>query len=195
VKPLNAALAKLSPAEIKKLESENLIASEEYADSASGKMKRDWYAAWTMRVKFYWTQRFPANQTVELTQAYRPVVGGSYIPASDNGGASVKPYCGGPQGLREIAILKQLHPAKNPDDIALWERTIKYILTTANNWDGSIRKFHLKVTGDSAEDIVVTCMPGLKRSGDASYELSHTDWRPTKDLDLLILQANKPEGR
>jgi len=136
VKPLNDSLAKLSPAEIKRLERQELISSEEYADSATGKMKRDWYAAWTMRVKFYWTQRFPAHQTVELTQTYRPVVGGSYIPANDSGNSNARRYCGGPEAFREIAELKQRHSTKSGDDISLWERTIRYILTTANNWAG-----------------------------------------------------------
>ena len=195
VKPLNQALAKLSPAEIKRLETEDLIASEEYADSATGKMKRDWYAAWTMRVKFYWTQRFPAHQTVELTQTYRPVVGGSYIPANDSGNSSARRYCGGPEAFREIAEFKQRHPAKNQDDISLWERTVRYILTTANNWNGPIRKFHVTVLSDASEDIVLTCLPGLKRTGDTRYEVSHSDWRPTAEIELMILQAHKPDGR
>jgi hypothetical protein len=132
-----------------------------------------------MRVQFYGTQRFPAHKTVTLTQTYQPVVGGSYIVASDDGSSSVGPYCGGVEALREIERVKQRHSA---GDIALWERRINFILTAANNWSGPIRNFHLTVLGDSPEDIALTCMPGLKRVGAARYELSQSDFRPNKDL-------------
>jgi len=70
------------------------------------------------------------------------------------------------------------------------------------------------VLADSAEDIVLTCMPGLRRVAPAHYELSLTglvltcmlgirrvaptryelsrsDFHPEQELELLILQPNK----
>ncbi len=195
LEPLNAGLLKLSPAERKRLETEELIVPGDFNPPLRSAGEHGWWAAWTMRVKFYWTQHFPAQQNVELAQTYRPVVGGSYVPANDSGRSSAKRYCGGPGALREIAQLKQRRPAKSEHDISLWERTFKYILTTANNWSGPVRQFHLTVLSDTPEDLALTCMPGLKKSGDKRYELSHSNWRPAKNLGLMILQTNKPEGR
>ena len=60
---------------------------------------------------------------------------------------------------------------------------------------GPIRKFHLTVLSDNPEDIVLTCMPGLKRTADTRYEVSHSDWHPTAEIELMILQTNRPEDR
>jgi hypothetical protein len=37
----------------------------------------------------------------------------------------------------------------------------------------------------------VTCMAGLKAVSSTNYELTRTDFRPDKELNLLILQPNK----
>ena len=64
-------------------------------------------------------------------------------------------------------------------------------LYTGNNWSGPIRRFHLIVNSDSPQDIVLTCMPGLKRISPTRYELTRTNFHPSTDLKLLILEPNK----
>jgi hypothetical protein len=100
----------------------------------------------------------------------------------------LKPYCGGADALEKIKKQKTLHPAKNSESPALLERRIQYILTTANNWSGPIRNFRLSVIPDAPDDIVVTCLPGLKPISPARYELVRSNFRPDKELDVLILQ-------
>ncbi len=143
---------------------------------------------WQARVQFYWTQRFPARSAVEVRHTYSPVVGGSYITATSDGASQVKPYCGGADTVEQVRKLKALHPPKDQDSPVLLERRIQYILTTANNWSGPIGSFHLSVTPDAPSDILVTCLPGLKRAAPARYELARKDFRPDKELELLILQ-------
>jgi hypothetical protein len=138
-----------------------------------------------MRVQFYWTQRFPAGKTVELTQTYRPVVGGTYYVPNNDDRFKRQPYCGGADALLRI---EQLHPAKSPTE---FERRIQYILTTANNWDGPIRHFKLSLVTDSPDDIVMTCMPDLKKVSSTRYELDHSDFHPDRELELFIFQAEK----
>ena len=142
-------------------------------------------------VQFYWTQHFPARAAVEITHTYRPVVGGSYVYMSDDGLRRIEPYCGGRDALDQITKLKREHPPKNPDDVLLFERQIQYILTTANNWKESIGKFHLSVVADSPADIMVTCMPGVKRTTPTQYELTRSNFRPERELELLLLQLPK----
>lgn len=190
LEPLNSALMKISPAERKQLEREGLIVQGDFNPPLSSTGKKGWYAAWTMRVRFYWRQRFPANKTVTLTQTYQPVVGGSYIGSGNDGSLSVKPYCGGAEALRQIEQVKQ-HHALNGGDFFLWERRINFILKTANNWSGPIRNFHLTVLSDDPEDITLTCTPRLKRVGATRYEFWQSDFHPSADLELMILQANK----
>ena len=118
---------------------------------------------------YYWTQQFPANSTIELVQRYQPVVGGSYILADDDGNSSIKPFCGASEALQRIKAVKKLYPVKNDGDVTLVERRIDYILTTANNWKGPVRNFHLAVLTDSPDDILVSCTPGLQRINATRY--------------------------
>ena len=144
---------------------------------------------WQTHVRYYWTQHFPAGAAVQVEHSYRPVVGGSYIAGSMSGASNVRPYCGGKAALDQIAALKKRHPAKKPDDPVLFEKTIQYILTTANNWSGPIGTFHLTVSTESPEEILLTCMAGVERTAPTRYELTARNFRPAKDLDLLILTA------
>lgn len=179
----SSAIKNVADAKFKELERDGLI---ELTNS------NGYQANWTERVKFYWRQRFPAHSDVVLVQSYRPVVGGSYIGGTDNGSYIVKPYCGGPDVIRRIAHVKHLlHPTDSENYVNMFENDIDFILTTGNNWSGPIRHFRLLVNGDSRLDIVLTCMPGLKRIGPTRYELTRTNFHPSSDLKLLILQPNR----
>lgn len=143
---------------------------------------------WQARIQFYWTQRFPAKTAVEVQHTYSPVVGGSFITPDSTGASELQPYCGGADAIDQIRKQKVLHPPKDRDSPALWERRIQYILTTANNWSGPIRSFRLSVVPDDPGDIVVTCMSGLKHIAPARYELVRSNFSPDRELELLILQ-------
>lgn len=188
LKPVYSALTKISPAQLKELAREGLLMSDD-CDAPFG--EEGYCAAWTMRVRFYWTQRFPANRAVTLTETYQPVVGGSYIvPPGEmrDRDSIVRRYCGGAEALRDIDEVMQKHQAF--ENFLLLERCIDFILRTANNWSGPIRNFHLTVLTDSREDITLACTPHLKRVGATRYEFSQSNFRPSADLKLMILQAN-----
>lgn len=175
-RPVLSAILKLAPARRKQMEKEEMIWQPN---------TNVWIAGWTERVKFYWRQRFPANRNVVLVQSYRPIPGGS-MAADDS--STVKPYCGGADALRRIAQTKHLYPLEPNGDVVMVENDIDFILTTGNDWSGPIRHFRLIVKSDSPQDIVLTCMPGLKRIGPTRYELTRTNFHPKSDLKLLILQ-------
>lgn len=73
----------------------------------------------------------------------------------------------------------------------LWENRVAYILTTANNWSGPIGRFHLTVTTTSPEDLLLTCMDGLKQVTPTEWELVRERYRPTGELELLILTGKR----
>lgn len=180
------AVRKLSEPQRKQLEKDEIVVSDEPPATPN----RSYWPFWTTKVQFYWTQHFPARGTIEVQHKYRPVVGGGYITATDTGASRVKPYCGGAEALAQIQAIKKRRSVKQ-DEPALFEKQIQYILTTANNWSGPIRDFRLSVVADSPDDIVLTCMPGLKRLAPARYELTRANYRPDRDLDLLILHAGR----
>ena len=195
LEPLNAALLRVPLETRQQLEKEQLIIPEEgFNPPLRSSGKTGWWATWTMRVQFYWEQRFPANSSVELTQTYRPIVGGSYIALDDPGETSIKPYCGTASTIRDIANVKKSHSVTTEFQPALFERRIDYVLTTGNNWDGAIRHFRVAVSTDNPDDIVLTCAEGFKRIGPTRYELVRSNFRPKDDLKLLILQPSAPEN-
>jgi len=183
-KRFEAALSRLSRTQRDQLEKHSWIECDEGHPRRCG-------AYWITHVQYYWVQHFPAGAALTVEHRYKPVVGGSYIPATYSGASSIKPYCGGADALARIAAYKKSHPAKTRDEIVLYEDRIQYILTTANNWNGPIGSFHLSVVTATPDDILVTCTPGLKRVTATQYEFSQPNFRPEKELDLLILTGSR----
>ena len=182
-----AALAKLPRPQQDQLEKDSWIECYDGQPRKCG-------AYWSTEIQYHWRQHFPAGAAVAVEHTYRPVVGGAYIVASSTGASSVRAYCGGAEALAQVAALKNRHPAKTRDDIVLWEKRVQYILTTANNWSGPIGNFKLTVTTEDREDLLLTCLPGLKRTAAAQYEFSQSNFRPEKELNLLILTAIRSEN-
>jgi hypothetical protein len=185
-----AAVKKLEPEKLAAFRKAELLVTDSVNESESDPDRRYW-PNWETRVQFYWSQHFPAGGTVEIRHSYRPVVGGSMITLSDDGTERVKPYCGGADAVKQIRDYKLAHPNLNPDEAVFLERQIQYILTTANNWHGSIREFHLSVNTLGTQDLLLTCMPGLRRIGQRHYELVRRDFHPEAELELSILQPNQ----
>jgi hypothetical protein len=189
--PLNTALLKLTPEQRTKLEAEKLIVAGDFHPPLTSASEHGWWATWSMHVQFYWSQYFPAGKTIELVQTYRPVIGGSYIPAGGDGTEIAAQHCANSATLKEIKTLIVKSPAKKDGDIAFYAKDIQYILTTANNWKGPIQKFNLTIETDRPEDILLSCMAGLKKIAPARYALSLINFHPDRELDLTILQARK----
>jgi hypothetical protein len=195
LQPLNHALLHVPKAVREELERQQLLVADEFNPPLPGTGKKGWWAMWSMHVSFYWKQRFPARSTVELVQSYRPVVGGSYVLANQSGKASLAGYCGTPHALQQIVEEKERHPLSNPEDIAYYERKVDYILTTANNWEGPIGHFRLTIATDSPDEILSSCMSGLRRMDATHYEAIRTHFRPARNLQILILQPPRLHSR
>jgi hypothetical protein len=79
--------------------------------------------------------------------------------------------------------------------LSLWWRSVQYILTTANNWSGPIKHFHLEIDSDAPDEILLTCMPSIKQTSPTRYEFDASDFHPERNLDLAILQPRKSPPR
>jgi hypothetical protein len=193
--PFNAEMVKIAPEERDKLEAEGLVQTEKFNIplEVTGK-KRGWCPRWTMRVEYSWTQVIPAHQVVEIMQVYSPALGGGYFMPSNDPSAYEASYCAPPETLQAIALMRgQADGGKNPAPL-LYEQAIDYTLTSANNWNGPIGIFHLTVLTRDPNDMLMTCFPGLQRTGPGKYELEKDNYRPSQDLRLMILQKTRPWG-
>jgi hypothetical protein len=189
VQPLNRAIMALTPERRRRLEAAGLIMPQDYYPALPGVGEHGWAALWSMRVQFYWTQHFPAGTAVELEQTYSPVVGGGYVPFGDHGARIAKAYCANAAAARKIeaGAAAPTPAAARQGEIAWYERNIRYILTTANNWRGPIDSFRLEILTDNPDDVVLTCLPGVRRVDPRRYELKRSRFRPNRNLDLDIL--------
>jgi hypothetical protein len=184
---MKAAIGKLPKAQLSQLQEEEVIVDE--AMQTAGKGDERFWPWWQTRIQFYWTQHFRANSTVRVSHTYAPVVGGSYI--DDDGSYIAERYCGTAASLQHIKELKAKLPKGEVPESILWWRSLGYILTTANNWNGPIRHFHLEIDSDAPDNVLLTCMPSIKKSSGTHYELDASDFRPGRNLDLVIIQPDK----
>ena len=185
---LKAAIQKIPSIERSQLEKQEWIVNEDL--DTTGKNDQSFWPWWQTRIQFYWTQHFPANGSVHISHTYVPIVGGSYI--DDDGSSIAERYCG-TATLQQIKALKSKVASQQEPGLALWWRSLQYILTTANNWSGPIKHFHLKIDSDTPNDILLTCMPSIKQISPTRYELDASDFRPDRNLAIVILQPNKTQ--
>ena len=74
------------------------------------------------------------------------------------------------------------------------EQRIGYVLTTGANWRAPIHDFQLVVDKGASENLISFCGSGVRKTGPTRFEIRRTDWRPDRDLKLLILFPRRPEG-
>jgi len=137
-------------------------------------------APWTVRIKYYWTQIFPAKAPVIVEHRYRPVVGN--FPFEPYWDVMKQYYCG--NGVYDGSLHSIIWSLLSPYPYA---QHVHYILRTGNNWKGPIGRFKLTVELRHSFAVLYTCFPGLEDKGGGAYEFSADNYTPTHDLDLLVL--------
>ncbi|HXZ20427.1 MAG TPA: DUF4424 family protein, partial [Candidatus Acidoferrales bacterium] len=145
-------------------------------------------------VLYSWTQVIPANQVVEITQFYSPVVGGGYFSVTNNDSGNVANYCATAETTRAIAALKAQAAESKDTGTLLYEQAIDFTLTSANGWSGPIGIFHLTVLTKDPNDMLITCMPGLQRVAPTKFVLEKDNFQPSEELKLMVLQKSRPWG-
>jgi hypothetical protein len=68
---------------------------------------------------------------------------------------------------------------------------IDYILTTGANWAHGIGDFRLVVDKGKPGNLVSFCADGVKKIGPTQFEVRHSNWRPTSDLHVLIIEPKQ----
>ena len=140
---------------------------------------------WTLRTAYYWEQTFPAKKEITIEHRYVPITGGA-VPRDWSGDWSVseyqKTYCID----REFVRSAKQH--KNSS-----EQWISYILTTGGNWAGPIGEFRLVVDKGDPSNLVSFCADGVKKIGPTEFEVRKKNFKPSKDLNVLILRVREAD--
>jgi hypothetical protein len=162
----------LPPAEVKQLEAAGVL--------------DEGIPNWILKTKFYWTQRFPAHQTVVIEHDYQPVSGSYnsaiYFADHDQGDA----YCVDPRTSAAIKGLQAWHDKKGDSSFALYT---DYILKTAKTWNGPIGRFHMTLDKLKPEHLLAVCWIGeLKKTTPTTFEFTAEQFTPDRDVHMVVLE-------
>jgi hypothetical protein len=145
------------------------------------------YPRWEYQTVYEWQQTFPPGESaVDVT--YVPLYGDitteamfSLFPGEEEGDAR---YCFDDE-------VKSRFKAQKEKGAYIEPLTLGYILKTAQNWNGPIGAFRLKI--DNPDGYLFSFCPpaGLKAVGDGST-WEAWDFVPTSDLDLVFFFQDPP---
>ena len=183
------ALGRLKPADKEKLIRLGLAA----VDHSSGEDSTYLEPIWSVGESWFWEQRFPPGRDLVVEHRYVPGTGGSVDAAlgyaefrsSPEGRAMIRDYCVEPSFLAGLDRLRRRSPATP-------EQRIGYILTTGANWRSPIGDFRLVVDKGAPANLVSFCGEGVRKVSPTRFEIRRSNWRPERDLRILIVQAQPP---
>jgi Domain of unknown function (DUF4424) len=164
--------------------------------------------AWQLVAHITRKQTFPAGKTITVEHEYTPVAGGSV------GGALVAEYRNNPEldygdyakkycidkaflkGFDKIyaAKLKSFN-AKGPEysGIPHMEHWVSYVLKSGANWRGPIKDFRLVIDKEKPGNLLSFCGMGVKKISPTQFEMRKTNFEPTSDIDILIVEFFDPQ--
>jgi hypothetical protein len=165
-----------------------LAGIEEY-DAGKG-WERHLAPLWLLSTAFYWQQGFPAGKTVIVEHSYKPSVGSTAGLSFGSKEMRTGPYYEdyARKYCFDRAFLAAVDKRQRPDgNNALMENRIEYILTTAANWAGTIRSFHLTIDKGSPDNLVSFCGEDVAKTGPTRFEMTKENFYPEEDLAIMIL--------
>jgi hypothetical protein len=189
---VSRALQGLTPAQGRRLESLGLV--EGFDDPAAG--RREYDPRWTVKETWHWEQIFPAGRDLIVEHRYAPGTGGTVSTAFGNAEfrqndymrEQIRLYC---TDAAFLAAAERM--VRDPATVNVSEQWISYILTTGGNWRSPIGDFRLVVDKGDPRNLVSFCGQGIRRIGPTQFEMRRRNWRPTRDLDVLILVPQRAD--
>lgn len=151
--------------------------------------------AWSVIVRYHWSQVFPAGRDVSIEHRYNPAPpGGIFVwPAHERDYDTyqrelIRTYC--IDAATRAALSKRLH-RRTAGAVAGTGTAIllDYVLTTANTWQGPIGQFRLTIDKGKPDNVLSLCIDGLRKTGPTTFVSEKKEFTPTDDLRLLIVSG------
>jgi len=191
-----AALDKLPPDKVKALQDKGLA---ERDTNDNGPDMR-WIIGWSIGIRHYWDQTFPAGAEIKIEHAYKSFPNGGLFywydwtkPTADwdtdPNAADKTKYCIDQATGDAIKAALPVDPEAGAGHGGT-AYNIAYILTTANTWKGPIGTFRLTLDKGSAKNVLSLCMDGVKKISDTAFTVEKTDFTPDRDLEILVITAD-----
>lgn len=140
---------------------------------------------WFLSTVFVRQQVFPPGRIVNVQHRYKPYPSG-FVMSPDHfkyAPELINDNCIDPPTRRAIEQALQ----RGSGGIGM---VLDYILTTANTWKGPIRRFRLTVNKGNSANLVSFCASGVRKTGPTTFTVEATDYRPERDLSVLVVKPN-----
>jgi hypothetical protein len=164
-----------------------LAAVDEYDDGRG--WEKHLVPAWTVKETWHWEQVFPAGRDLVVEHSYTPGTGGSV-----GTGLAMTDFRASPEGRRMIAehcvdaaFLAGVDRLARRAGGTVPEQRIGYVLTTGGNWRSPIGRFRLVVDKGAPNNLVSFCGERIRKIAPTRFETVRTNWRPDRDLKVLIV--------
>lgn len=152
---------------------------------------------WDVASVFHWRQVFPAKASVTITHSYKPMAGDEGFVALDADAVGTatdefKRYCidsATRTALGKLLERQQEIGRRENTNTGLIAREVGYVLTTGANWAGPIQHFRLEIELPAADDVLATCIAGLRRTGPKLFAAERADFVPTEDLAVAFFET------
>lgn len=192
------ALDALPAATREALEREDLVMVEEYDQGDGRGMVKHYMPHWRLKTTYHWEQTFPAGRELAVEHRYQPAAGQS-------AGTSIgSPWSSGEAWYRDylrrycvddhfLAAVRRTMVGDHAESAPFFESRVSYILRTGGNWARPIGHFRLVVDKGDPRNLVSFCASGVRKIGPTQFEVVHDNWRPDRDLDILILTPTPAE--
>jgi hypothetical protein len=189
----DAALKALTPEQIDSAVSRGLI------ENVNSPEDPYFQPRWTTRTTVTRKQIFPAGQTLAVSHRYKPAVGGSVGGAlnpeyrnEEWGSQRAAQYCieDGWYRAFDKALAQRATAANSAPYNEVW---LGYVLSTGANWKGPIKDFRLVIDKGKPENLISFCADGVKKISPTQFEVRKTDFEPSEDLSILIVEWFTPQ--
>jgi hypothetical protein len=140
---------------------------------------------WYLSTIFVRQQVFPPGRVVSVQHRYKPHPSG-FVMSPDH-------FSYAPELITENCIDPTTRRAmeqalrRGSGGIGM---VLDYVLTTANTWKGPIRRFRLTINKGDPGNLVSFCATGVRKTGPTTFTVEATDYRPDRDLSVLVLKSN-----
>ncbi|EEW27042.1 DUF4424 family protein [Rhodobacter ferrooxidans] len=147
--------------------------------------------AWSVILRYHWTQTFPAGAVVKIVHDYenRPaggLFGWEDPPTADYMQYQVDRYCVDAGTSRAMAKALAYTDESGETYSMGMAWNIDYVLRTANSWAGPIGKFRLTLDKGAATNVVSLCADGIQKTGPTTFVMEKTNFTPDRDLEILV---------
>jgi len=151
--------------------------------------------SWTTTTTYYWSQWFERKSSKKIRHAYRPATGSDWMEVEKDKNGKFAPkfsldqnpdFCIDQKALANFYKEAEEFKKKKGYARQLRASVVHYILQTANNWSGPIKKFKLEVNAPKNASTFFCFDHEVKKKGDL-YISEVSNFVPKRDLRIVFL--------